>query len=217
MEPERDASAPAGGFPDREPEAEMIGKASLKPHAGGLALSAALAWYGLTFLSSAWGLLDSGISGSLGGDWAPPAPEILGEGGGIAERVGGIAGEIDGWVRKTPIGSAIAMAILVGLGARMAWGPIWRRLSYRVILTRTTIGAKAGIIARDRVDLPLSKIESVELYQTAWGRILGYGDLLVSGSGSTRLRARGIANPMAIARRAQELIQAQEEGRRGRE
>lgn len=214
MEPEKTEEPPAA----REREELIVGKASLKPHAGGLLFAAGLVWYGLTFLPSAWALLSGGVSPSLGLEIAPQSYgfELGAESeSGILGQLGGIPREIDGWIRRTPVGSAIAAALLVGMGLKMAWRPIWRRLSYRVILTRSTIGAKAGIIARDRVDLPLAKIESVELYQTAWGRVLGYGDLLVSGSGSTRLRARGIDKPLQIAREAQRLIAEQDRNRYG--
>jgi uncharacterized membrane protein YdbT with pleckstrin-like domain len=42
---------------------------------------------------------------------------------------------------------------------------------------------KTGWIARDTQEIALDNIEGVQVHQTVWGRIFGYGELIVQGTG----------------------------------
>jgi uncharacterized membrane protein YdbT with pleckstrin-like domain len=46
--------------------------------------------------------------------------------------------------------------------------------------------------------MKLSKIENVELKQSLMGRILGYGEIVISGTGSGRTTLSKIANPIEV-------------------
>jgi uncharacterized membrane protein YdbT with pleckstrin-like domain len=53
---------------------------------------------------------------------------------------------------------------------------------------------KRGFVARDTIEIPLSQIESVNVNQSILGRIFGFGDLLIIGTGGTHQDIKYIAN-----------------------
>ena len=64
---------------------------------------------------------------------------------------------------------------------------------------------KVGFISRRTLEMNLNKIESVNVDQSFWGRIFGYGTIVVIGTGGTKEPFAGISNPMAFRRKFQEL------------
>ena len=57
------------------------------------------------------------------------------------------------------------------------------------------------------------KIESIGIAQSILGRILGFGTIVISGTGGSKEPFHRIADPMMFRRRAQEQIAAMEECR----
>lgn len=64
------------------------------------------------------------------------------------------------------------------------------------VLTNSRYIQKTGWIARDTEEISIYKIEEVELYQSIFGRILGYGSLSISGTGSGNIVLKSIDNPL---------------------
>jgi uncharacterized membrane protein YdbT with pleckstrin-like domain len=58
----------------------------------------------------------------------------------------------------------------------------------RVVLQR-------GVFFRRTWDVPLTRIESVQMQQSLLGKVLGYGDIIVNGVGGDRLVFSTIENP----------------------
>jgi hypothetical protein len=52
--------------------------------------------------------------------------------------------------------------------------------------------------------LNLSKVESIQVHQGLFGRILNYGSLVVSGAGNPQAPIPNIADPMSFRRLATE-------------
>ena len=78
-------------------------------------------------------------------------------------------------------------------------GIAWiRRVSTELAVTNKRVIAKSGLISRDTVEMNLSKVESVRVQQSIVGRILGYGSIIVGGTGATHAPVPFIANPMAF-------------------
>ena len=46
--------------------------------------------------------------------------------------------------------------------------------------------------------MKLSKVETVEIKQGVLGRILGYGNVIVSGTGSSKVVIRRVYNPIDV-------------------
>ena len=64
--------------------------------------------------------------------------------------------------------------------------------------------AKTGFIKRSTIELNLSKVESIQVHQGLFGRILNYGSLVVSGAGNPQAPIPNIADPMSFRRLATE-------------
>ena len=83
--------------------------------------------------------------------------------------------------------------------------PIIDRWTSEFAITNKRVIIKIGWISRKTVELNLSKIESVNVDQSFWGRILGYGDIRLIGTGGTREVFVKLANPLEFRRKFQEL------------
>ncbi|MEW6690190.1 MAG: PH domain-containing protein [Pseudomonadota bacterium] len=68
-------------------------------------------------------------------------------------------------------------------------------------VTNKRVVLKTGIIGRKTEEMKLASIETVEIDQGVWGRILGFGTVKVTGRGISDVVFRGIDDPMAVKRR----------------
>jgi uncharacterized membrane protein YdbT with pleckstrin-like domain len=98
---------------------------------------------------------------------------------------------------STPSGTGFGGIYLL-LGALWIGVALLRRLTTELAVTNKRLIAKAGLISRNTVELNLSKVESVRVSQSILGRILGYGSIVVGGTGSTHAPVRFISHPMAF-------------------
>ena len=92
---------------------------------------------------------------------------------------------ICGWV------VAIVVLILIGYLARAAI----RYFSTEFVLTNKRILHKVGWIRRKSFELVLTHVEGIGIDQSAIARALGYGTLVISGSGGSKQSLRKMANP----------------------
>jgi uncharacterized membrane protein YdbT with pleckstrin-like domain len=58
--------------------------------------------------------------------------------------------------------------------------------------------AKFGLVSTQSIEIRLDKIESVRVKQGLLGRFLNFGDIVVTGTGSTFDPIRNIADPLAF-------------------
>jgi uncharacterized membrane protein YdbT with pleckstrin-like domain len=73
-----------------------------------------------------------------------------------------------------------------------------RTLEYGV--TNKRVIFKKGIIGRQTEEMKIGSIETVEIDQGVLGRILGYGDVKVTGRGISDVVFRRMDDPMAVKR-----------------
>lgn len=83
-------------------------------------------------------------------------------------------------------------------------GPWLDRKCSEFAVTDRRVMIKVGIFARRTVDLNLSKVESVDVEQGFFARMLGYGTLVVVGTGGTREAFSHIADPFEFRRVVQQ-------------
>lgn len=62
-------------------------------------------------------------------------------------------------------------------------------------VTNKKVIGKTGWIGRNSIDLPLAKLESVTINESLFGRMLGYGTVLISGTGGHRVAIPYIKAP----------------------
>ncbi len=91
------------------------------------------------------------------------------------------------------MGSAIATAVSL--------------ISSEFGVTNKRILIKVGFININSIDTLLSKVESIQVHQSLLGRLLGYGTLIICGTGGTRDRFSSIDNPLYFRRLVQEQIE----------
>jgi uncharacterized membrane protein YdbT with pleckstrin-like domain len=75
--------------------------------------------------------------------------------------------------------SLIVFAALLGVLAKL------RRNSVEMAVTNKRVIIKAGLISKRTIELFLGKVESVAVDQGILGRVLGYGSVIVRGTGGT--------------------------------
>jgi uncharacterized membrane protein YdbT with pleckstrin-like domain len=71
-------------------------------------------------------------------------------------------------------------------------------------VTNKRVIIKVGLIRRRTVEMNISKIESINVDQSILGRILGYGDIVIVGTGGTRESFETLASPTQFRRKFQE-------------
>ncbi len=80
-------------------------------------------------------------------------------------------------------------------------------------ITNKRVLMKAGFIGRDSLEIFLSKIEAVNVDQTIMGRLLGYGSIIIVGTGGTQDPFLNVPDPLYFRRLAQQQIDLQEQKR----
>jgi uncharacterized membrane protein YdbT with pleckstrin-like domain len=73
-------------------------------------------------------------------------------------------------------------------------------------ITNKRIIIKVGFISRRTLEMNLQKIESINVNQSVLGRILGYGTIVVIGSGGTKERFANISNPLEFRNQYQKQL-----------
>ncbi len=79
------------------------------------------------------------------------------------------------------------------------------KLTSEFVITNKRVIIKVGIISRRTVEMNHSKIESVGVNQSILGRILGFGTVILVGSGGTKEIFHTIKKPLVFRKRFQEL------------
>ena len=114
---------------------------------------------------------------------------------------------------------------------RVSWWSVWHLLAAGVILLPVAVGivflawawirvratelaitdkrviAKFGFISRNTIEISIQKVESIQVQQSFIGRMLDFGTLIISGTGTSHAPIPSISDPMAF-RRA--FLEAQE-------
>ena len=94
--------------------------------------------------------------------------------------------------------SATLAAILFAIGLVVLFSAVVRRWTTELVLTNRRIITKRGLVARDTVEMNLSKVESLHVNQSLMGRLFDYGDVTVVGTGSSLEPLLGISRPLEL-------------------
>jgi uncharacterized membrane protein YdbT with pleckstrin-like domain len=90
------------------------------------------------------------------------------------------------------------------------------RLHWIVILGHIVLGClllglpgviKTGVVSRKTIEMLLNKVESIEVSETAFGRMLGYGTIVVIGTGGTPEPFHKVAHPLVFRSQVQQQIE----------
>lgn len=95
-------------------------------------------------------------------------------------------------VCRVAAGGIALIGLVVFLGASI------RRRGTEIVVTDRRVIFKRGILARHTVEMNVSKIESVDVEQGIGARLLGYGTLLIHGTGADIEPLQRVDRPLAI-------------------
>jgi len=124
---------------------------------------------------------------------------------GLALVVWAFAGKHTERGEAQAVGIAGLLLILFGC-AILAISQV-RRNATEMAVTNKRIIIKVGFLTKRTVELFLTKVESVGVEQTLFGRMLGYGSITVRGTGGTNEPFSHVANPMEFRRQVQHQIE----------
>jgi len=79
-------------------------------------------------------------------------------------------------------------------------------VSTEYVVTSHRVVSKTGWISRRTTETMVNRIEGIHLRQTVPGRVLGYGTVLVTGTGEQRNVLRMISAPLEIMRIIQDQV-----------
>ncbi len=65
---------------------------------------------------------------------------------------------------------------------------------------------RTGLLVRYTIDIPLTRIESLDIRQTVLGSLLQYGSLLIIGTGGSRQLIHYLAKPLTCRRYVEQLL-----------
>jgi uncharacterized membrane protein YdbT with pleckstrin-like domain len=68
---------------------------------------------------------------------------------------------------------------------------------------------RTGMLVRKTVDIPLNKIESIDIRQTILGSIFGFGSIVIIGTGGTRHVINNLSKPLTCRRHIEQLMHEQ--------
>jgi uncharacterized membrane protein YdbT with pleckstrin-like domain len=103
---------------------------------------------------------------------------------------------------------AIFGGILVVMSIVAMIYAIMKRNATEMAVTNRRILIKTGILSRRSIELLLSRVESIVITEPFFGRMLGYGSVIVRGTGGTPEPFDYIARPKEFRRCVQEQIEA---------
>jgi uncharacterized membrane protein YdbT with pleckstrin-like domain len=101
-------------------------------------------------------------------------------------------------------GYAGAGLALGGFGTIVIALAVMARNATEMAVTSKRVVVKVGLLRRRTVELSLSRVESVIVEQGLLGRMLGYGSIVVRGTGGTAEPFRTIRSPLEFRRAVQQ-------------
>jgi uncharacterized membrane protein YdbT with pleckstrin-like domain len=104
-----------------------------------------------------------------------------------------------GALRWVGIACLLVAAIFFGIG-------FVRRSATEMAVTNKRVIVKTGIVDRRTIELLLQRIESIAVEEPALGRILGYGTVIVRGTGGTPEVFPQISRPLEFREQVQRQI-----------
>ena len=71
-------------------------------------------------------------------------------------------------------------------------------ITTEIVVTTYRFVYKTGLLARSTQEVSLNKIEEITLHQSVWGRLLGYGKLVLRGTGVGVISLPNLDDPIRL-------------------
>ncbi len=98
-----------------------------------------------------------------------------------------------------------AVLLVCGLVA-ILMGAI-RRSATEMAVTNRRVVVKVGLASRRTIEMLLNKIETIEVQETAFGRLLGYGTVVLVGTGGSTEPFEKMSHPLEFRSQVQQQIE----------
>jgi uncharacterized membrane protein YdbT with pleckstrin-like domain len=118
------------------------------------------------------------------------------------------AGLVVGSATASPQMMAIAGGVLLAAAIITFIYGVARRNATEMAVTNRRVLIKTGLTSRRTLDLMLSRVESIGVEESTAGRVLGYGSVIVRGTGGAPESFLMIAHPQEFRRAVQQQIGA---------
>ncbi len=82
-----------------------------------------------------------------------------------------------------------------------------RRNATEMAVTNHRVVVKTGLLSRKTIEMLLNKVESIEISETPVGRLLGYGTIVIIGTGGTSEPFHKMARPLEFRSHVQQQIE----------
>jgi uncharacterized membrane protein YdbT with pleckstrin-like domain len=92
--------------------------------------------------------------------------------------------------------------ILIGIYIFIAM--MVRKATTEIAVTNRRFIMKTGLFQLTAREFTLSNIEGVQVHQGFWGRVFGYGSLIIEGTGEDHYQLPTIADPIGFSRAIEE-------------
>ena len=99
-------------------------------------------------------------------------------------------------------------ALLVAAGVCVMFGLVSRSATEMSVTNRRVV-IKKGVGARVTYEMLLAQVESIGVEESVWGRLLGYGTVVIRGTGGTPEPFQQIGHPLEFRRQVEQQIEAQ--------
>ena len=107
---------------------------------------------------------------------------------------------------SAPVAVYLLSLICFVIGGALFLVGILKRKATEMVVTNKRVIVKTGIVDRRTIEILLSRIESVAVEEPALGRLLGYGTVIVRGTGGTPEVFEKIFRPLEFREQVQRQI-----------
>ena len=110
-------------------------------------------------------------------------------------------------------GVAILGLVFLAIACGLILLGYFSRAATEMAVTNKRVMIKTGLLRRRTFELLLSKVESIGVDEGILGRVLGYGSVIVRGTGGTPEPFRKVGHPLEFRRQVQQQVEMSEQGR----
>jgi uncharacterized membrane protein YdbT with pleckstrin-like domain len=92
----------------------------------------------------------------------------------------------------------MASGVVGALGLLLLLKAWIHRMATEIVVTDRRVILNRGLLKRHTMEMNMTKIEMVDVKQSLWGRIWGYGTVEIHGTGADIEPLEGIGSPLLI-------------------
>jgi uncharacterized membrane protein YdbT with pleckstrin-like domain len=104
-------------------------------------------------------------------------------------------------MKEIGVGLIVVAALVFGIG-------LTKRNATEMAVTNKRVLIKQGVFGRRTLEILLQKIESIAVEESMSGRVLGFGTVIVRGTGGTPEPFKKMAHPLEFRQHVEQQVEA---------